>query len=402
MSVKKRTHDEKAVEETYKFKGWRLRLLRLLALLVIVCVGLSACGKKKSETKDEEPVVKIGVLLDFSGEKASESEQLYSAASIAVDEINAAGGVLTDGYMLELIKMDDAGDYMNSVAGYYKLVEDGVCAVIGTNNSKGMKELITASSSANVPVITPSITDDSLVSAANFVYQACFSDKYAMQAMAKLLSTKQNKTQGSQSVALVCPTEDERYISLYEDMAAAVNSYNLDTVYAGELSEYTVEELEKIFDSIVAAKAENLFIPAAYDNLDMILSVAEKKGYDGVFIGLPEWNEYAGDTYGYDIYIPVNMAVDKDNEAVKSFAGKLGDVTSDGVRPAYEAVYFIRGAIESGHLATAASIALKLPFLEGSTSLGDYSIGAYGNIDKAVDIVLMCDGEKSYMTTIFE
>ena len=130
--------------------------------------------------------------------------------------------------------------------------------------------------------------------------------------------------------------------------------------------------------------------------------LAEKKGYDGVFIGLPEWNEYAGDTYGYDIYIPVNMAVDKDNEAVKSFAGKLGDVTSDGVRPAYEAVYFIRGAIESGHLATAASIALKLPFLEGSTSLGDYSIGAYGNIDKAVDIVLMCDGEKSYMTTIFE
>ena len=117
MSVKKRTHDEKTVEETYKFKGWRLRLLRLLALLVIACVGLSACGKKKSETKDEEPVVKVGVLLDFSGEKASESEQLYSAASIAVDEINAAGGVLTDGYMLELIKMDDAGDYMNSVAG---------------------------------------------------------------------------------------------------------------------------------------------------------------------------------------------------------------------------------------------------------------------------------------------
>ena len=58
-----------------------------------------------------------------------------------------------------------------------------------------------------------------------------------MQAMAKLLSTKQNKTQGSQSVALVCPKEDERYISLYEDLAAAVNYYNLDTVYAGELSE---------------------------------------------------------------------------------------------------------------------------------------------------------------------
>lgn len=128
------------------------------------------------------------------------------------------------GYMLELIKMDDAGDYMNSVVGYYKLVEEGVCAVIGTNNSKGMKELINASSSANVPIITPSITDDALVAAANFVYQACFSDKYAMQAMAKLLSTKQNKTQDSQSVALVCPRRMKDIFRCTRIWRAAVNS----------------------------------------------------------------------------------------------------------------------------------------------------------------------------------
>ena len=45
---------------------------------------------------------------------------------------------------------------MNSVAGYYQLAQEGACAVIGTNNSKGMEELVKASASANVPVITPS------------------------------------------------------------------------------------------------------------------------------------------------------------------------------------------------------------------------------------------------------
>ena len=61
----------------------------------------------------------------------------------------------------------------------------------------------------------------------------------------------------------------------------------------------------------------------------------------------------------------MNMAADRDTDMVGAFIKKFGAVVSDGVRPAYDSVYFIRDAIEKGYLATAASIALKLPFLEG-------------------------------------
>ena len=84
-------------------------------------------------------------------------------------------------------------------------------------------------------------------------------------------------------------------------------------------------------------------------------------------------------TYGYEVYAPV-----------------------EDVRPAYDAVYFIRDAIEEGYLATPTSIALKLPFLEGSTVYGEYTIGAYGNVDKSVDIWLVTDDQKSHAGTIFE
>lgn len=50
-------------------KGWKLRLLRLLALLIIVCVGAAACSKKDNDTAQEPFTVKLGVLLDFSGDK---------------------------------------------------------------------------------------------------------------------------------------------------------------------------------------------------------------------------------------------------------------------------------------------------------------------------------------------
>ena len=121
MSVKKNAHSGEHAHAGYMMKGWKLRLLRLLALLIIVCVGAAACSKKDNDTAQEPFTVKLGVLLDFSGDKKEESEEMYRAVSLAVDEINASGGVLTEGYSIELIKKDDAGDYMNSVAGYYQL-----------------------------------------------------------------------------------------------------------------------------------------------------------------------------------------------------------------------------------------------------------------------------------------
>lgn len=399
MSVRKNTHGDGY--GIYVRGSWKFRFLRLLALLVIACFGLTACGKKEESTTEEPFVVKIGVLLDFSGEAKEESEQMYSAAALAVDEINSAGGVLTQGYKVELVKKDDGGDYMNSVAGYYQLAQEGVCAVIGTNNSQGMTELINASASANVPVITPSVTDDVVVSAASFVYQSCFSDEYMTEALVNFIAAEQGELSCSKA-ALVCLAESEKYVSLYEDMAASMQSGNINTVYAKEISAYTKESLGEIFDEVVKTGAGIMFIPAPVDELDTIFSTAKECGYEGAFLGLPEWSGYTGKMYGYDVYIPVNMAADREDEAVQSFVKKLGGAVCDGVRPAYDAVYFIRDAIEKGYLATATSVSLKLPFLEGSTALGDYSIGAYGNVEKTVDIILMNDSGAGYAATIFE
>ena len=96
------------------------------------------------------------------------------------------------------------------------------------------------------------------------------------------------------------------------------------------------------------------------------------------------------------------MAVDNADVQVKNFVKKLGEVSCDGVRPAYDAVYMLRDAIEAGYLATPASIALKLPFLEGETALGLYIVGAYGDIQKSVDFIRIKDGEAAYCGTVFE
>ena len=94
------------------------------------------------------------------------------------------------------------------------------------------------------------------------------------EAMASFLESGLAASNDNLSVALVCPAENERCTALYEDMAAAISSRNISTVYAHELSDYTDEKLIELFDGIVSSQAGYVFIPAGVDDIEKILSAA--------------------------------------------------------------------------------------------------------------------------------
>lgn len=391
----------------------------LLCCLWAFC--LFGC-KKKEENAPEEPfTVKIGVVHDFTGEGKAQAEQIYQAVCLAAEEINAAGGVLTEQYMLEVIKKDDKGDPMSAVAAYYELVQEGACVVIGVSTDEGMAELVNVSGRENVPVITVTVTADAVVSGADFCFQACFSDKYMTQAMAAFA---REKLEADRVAVLYDVPADERTaannelsrdIVLYEDFVASALAEGLQVVYAAEAQLTDETALEEQFLKIQKAGAQAVFVPAesirtgqGKESVEGIFAAAKKAGYTGIFLGTPEY-EGIGDTRGYEVYIPVNMAYDstdlKIGDFVAYFCGRSGyepEQLKDGVRPAYEAVYYLRDAIEEGYLATPVSVAMKLPFLAGSTPLGDYEIGAYGNTGKAVEFYRLIDGEREYSGMIFE
>lgn len=398
---------------------------RKSAALIMLCCLCAFCFfgcKKKEENKASEPfTVKIGVVHDFTGEGKEEAEQIYQAVCLAAEEINAAGGVLTEQYMLEVIKKDDKGDSMSAVAAYYELVQEGACVVIGVSTDEGMAELVNVSGRENVPVITVTVTSDEVVSGADFCFQACFSDKYMTQAMA---AYAKDRLGVSRAAVIYDVRADEsgaenggssKDILLYEDFVASALAQGIQVVYAAAAGLTEGDELEQQFLRIQETGAEAVFVPPlslleawGSEGLKELFEAAEKAGYTGSFLGTPEY-EGVWDTCGYQVYIPVNMAYDstdsKIGEFVEYFCGKSGyepEQLKDGVRPAYEAVYYLRDAIEAGYLAAPVSVALKLPFLTGSTPLGDYGIGAYGNVGKAVEFYYVRDGKREYSGIIFE
>ena len=99
-----------------------------LVLVAFVCLaGVVAGGSSEGSSGD---TYKIGFIGPLTGDNANYGIRCSNAARLAVDEINAAGGI--DGKMLELIAEDSEGTVDKALASYEKLAYmDEVCAIIG-------------------------------------------------------------------------------------------------------------------------------------------------------------------------------------------------------------------------------------------------------------------------------
>jgi branched-chain amino acid transport system substrate-binding protein len=110
---------------------------------------------------DQGPVIKIGSVAPLTGEIAHLGKDNENGARMAVDDINAAGGVrLGDKvYRLELVGEDDKADPREGTLAAQKLVDEGVLAVVGHLNSSTSIPASRIYADASVVQVSPSSTN---------------------------------------------------------------------------------------------------------------------------------------------------------------------------------------------------------------------------------------------------
>jgi branched-chain amino acid transport system substrate-binding protein len=127
----------------------------LLILCIAVCmIIISACGSKSagSASGDKGSVIKIGMNADLTGNSALTGEFKKRGAQIAVEEINANGGI--NGKKIEMVIEDDHGTNDGTVAAFQKLVSDpNVLAVIGPITSTNAKSINDLAKKTGIPVM---------------------------------------------------------------------------------------------------------------------------------------------------------------------------------------------------------------------------------------------------------
>ena len=122
----------------------------------------------------EEETFKIGVIGPMTGDYAQYGIGVYLGAQVAVEEINAAGGI--NGYQIELLDAgDDMGDPEKSVNAYYDLLDNGMQILCGTVTS-GAGIAVGAEAAESTFMFTPSGTAVDVITSGSNEFRMCFTD----------------------------------------------------------------------------------------------------------------------------------------------------------------------------------------------------------------------------------
>ena len=146
------------------------KLLLVLAALSLLIPAV-ACAPKEAET------IKVGCVMDLSGDLAAMGARMLNGAKLAVEEINAAGGVL--GKQVELVEEDGKTDPAAGLERVKKLIEiDGVQVIVGPMISGSSKLAIPYAKEHKIPLITMSATAFELseMEGTEWFFRACLLD----------------------------------------------------------------------------------------------------------------------------------------------------------------------------------------------------------------------------------
>jgi len=146
------------------------KLLLVVAALSLLIPAV-ACAPKEAET------IKIGCVMDLSGDLAAMGARMLNGGKLAVEEINAAGGVL--GKQVEFIEEDGKTDAAAGLDRVKKLVEiDGVQVIVGPMISGSSKLAIPYAKERKIALITMSATAFELseMDGTEWFFRACLLD----------------------------------------------------------------------------------------------------------------------------------------------------------------------------------------------------------------------------------
>jgi branched-chain amino acid transport system substrate-binding protein len=131
------------------------------ALALAGCGGGVAGGDKSGDAVSADDPIKLGMLAPLSGSEAAFGPYLENGAKLAINEINADGGVL--GRPLELVVEDDACDPTTASAGANKLVTQNIVASVGGYCSGATIPTVDVFAEAKIPMVIPAANSNDLV-----------------------------------------------------------------------------------------------------------------------------------------------------------------------------------------------------------------------------------------------
>ena len=355
---------------------------RILSIVLSLCLALSltACGSSKTETGSAASdtaaaeagggTVTLGMIGPLTGSLAVYGTHIANGVNLAIEEINAAGGVTlsSDAVQLAVESKDDQGDSTECVNAMNALISDGVQLVVGSATSGCTSAITSIANSEHVALITPSGTADSLTTAMDYVFRTCFRDSFQGE-----LAAQYAADEGYTKVGIVYCSADTYSSGLRDAFAEACADKGLEIVAEESVATMTEVDYTNQFNKMVSAGAELVFTPFYYDVMGpYLVPQARSAGFTGILLGADgvdntETTIPAGaDLSVYNDVMFVNhyatelATSDISANFVSAYEAKYGETPNNFDALGYDAVYVYKAAMEACGASDAESVQAAL------------------------------------------
>lgn len=160
---------------------------KLLSVLLGTSLLLSACGSEQKTTASTHSL-KIGAMGPLTGPVAVYGVSATNGTKLAIEEINANGGIL--GKQVDLNLLDEKGEPTEAVNAYNKLVDWGMVALLGDVTSKATVAVAEVAKNDQLPMITATGTQLNITEGKPNVFRVCFTDPYQGEVLAHVTKDK--------------------------------------------------------------------------------------------------------------------------------------------------------------------------------------------------------------------
>ena len=372
---------------------------KFFAAMLALAMLLSLCSFAAAED-----AIIIGISGPLTGPYAMYGLGVVNGAQIAIDEINALGGL-----QFAMVDEDDEGDPEKAVNAYNTMLDQGAAVMVGTVTSGACAAVAAEAYNDRVFMLTPSASSPTVTEGRDNVFQVCFTDPGQGAASAQYIVDHNLATK----VAVIYNNGQDYSTGIFQTFEAKAKELNLEIV---SIKTFSSDDNADFSVQLADAKengAELVFLPIYYTPASMVLQQAQNMDYAPIFFGVDGMDGIL-DIEGFDttlaegVYLLTAYSADAQDEKTQNFVAKYqeiyGGVPNQFAADAYDAVYALYEACNAAGVTAemanqdegfAQVCELLIPVMptltiEGIT--GTMTWNATGEVDKTPTAVVINNG----------
>ena len=249
-----------------------MKFRKLFAAVLALCCMMSMFSFASAEEG-----LKIAVIGPLTGGAAVYGNAVANGAKIAVDEINAKGGM-----QIILNAQDDEHDPEKGINAYNTVLDWGAQMILGTVTTAPCLAVAAQAYEERVFMLTPSASSQDVTAGKDNVFQVCFTDPGQGVAAADMIVSKAMGTK----VGVIYNNADVYSTGIYQAFAAQAAEIGLEIVATSTFASDDNADFSVQIAACKDAGADIVFLPIYYTPASLILAQSDAVDYAPVFFGV--------------------------------------------------------------------------------------------------------------------